>query len=96
MVPPFPPILVSVRQAVPAVITPYRRLDQAGAVAFAAARDRQQHVAGVPVVEERPSVHRVGAGTATGVPHDGLAYEQSQFLICHGLTCCQAPDRRGR
>jgi len=82
----FPPISVSVRQAVPAVITPYRRLDQTGAIAFAAARERQQHVAGVPAVEERRGVRRVGAGAATGVPRDGLAYEQSQFLIGHGVT----------
>jgi hypothetical protein len=66
------------------VIAAYRRLDQTGAVAFAASRDRQQRVAGVRVIERRRGVQRAGGGSVIDVPRDGLAYERSHLLLCHG------------
>ena len=67
---------MSVRQAIPAVIAADRRLDQAGTVAVAAARERQEQMAGV-LAERRTG--RLGIAFGTDPSANRFADELTQF-----------------
>ena len=74
---------MSVREAIPAVVTTDRRLDQAGAVAVPAAGQRQKHMTGV-----RAERRRAGQGIDLGAtpPPDDVTHELTQFGLVHVLA----------
>ena len=77
---------MSKRQAVPAVATANRRLDQAGTVAVTAGRQRQEHVARVPVLE-RPFHRRRADGIqprSRGMLRNRFAYEIAECRCANG------------
>ena len=73
-------LLVSVRQAIPAVVAANGRLDEARAVAVAAAQERQQ---GMTRMGRGPIVRFPNRRRRTEVPGDRLADHRAQFLVIH-------------
>jgi hypothetical protein len=70
---------MTVRLAVPAVIAPDGRLDQAGTLFIAAARDEKPAVAGM-----RAAVRHCARPDALAqMPLDGIPHERAQFLVLH-------------
>jgi hypothetical protein len=70
------------------VVAANRGLDQTGAVAVTAGRQRQQHVARVPALERHVDVRRasrIGPGPLGMLPNC-LAHEIAQFLLSHCST----------
>jgi len=72
---------VSERLAVPAMITTHGRLDQAGAVAVAAGKEREAFVTGVASLGRRLSGRHDGLGLQ--MPGDRVAHQVAKFGVIH-------------